>query len=1143
MPHHIIRHLFIVCSLSLVASSASALTSAYYASESKLASGRWVKISADTEGIYQISYDTLRQWGFDDPAKVAVYGYGGTALDDHSLLNKPDDIQQTALMHTADGRLIFYSDGVARLMVNTITSDGTLDRNYYSSHAYFLLSDAETPKAPETIDYEAATRVNALKLHVHADFYENEEQNPAHAGAFFHEKPITAGTTRDFTFSVRDYYAPGVVEGVRYDRGSFRYYAALSCATLTQFTADCPDVSPMTSSVSNESATTLGTSYAYAPCKGIYPFTPGAADLVAGSDITFHVTLPASAQVTYAAIDRAQLIYPRLNVMHADEPTLIMSFPATVLGQKFYVSEASGDLQIWNVTTPCAIKAYQSIYDAELRTMTCTFEASYPVKSQTAARIIAFEPEGTFPEPEYVGDIANTNIHADATPHMAIITTATYADQARELAQIHHDLQGLDVNVYISDDIINEFGGSTPHVMAYRRLAKMFYDRSPSKFKHILFYGPTSYDNRGIVVKPTDRLLCFETEVQNSAKDNTASYCSDAYFAMLNDTFTFANLTSSTTQVNVGRLPIRNTQEAADVNDKIRTYLSQLPTADVFANIITSSDDGDGRGHIKNAEEAATAMLSTNPDLSVIRIHDGCYTLVSGKAVLCQKAIAEALMRGVGYMTYSGHGGGTAICLEDMWDSPLCNATQYAPRGLMVLASCDLFTFDREVPSLARDLVFKKEGGAMGVIAAGRSVYMEHNQSGNVAWSRAYAAASPSTTIGDIFRIGRNSMLSTGASDSRDINTLCYNLCGDPALPIGGPTYKVSINSINGVATTTDNVATVAPLSQVTITGYILNNDGSICTSYNGNVKLDIYDGPYSVAVRNESNLVAGAPATITLDEKILTSAMATVSDGVFTAKVIIPAPSIPSVSNRILATARADNGATALGHSDAMIVSGYDAQAAAELDTTAPRIDAMYIDGPSFCDGDIISPDAILYAEITPSPTGICFSSRGPIAGAPTAVIDGVTAIDGVGSYISVDAAAGTALLRYPLTGLTDGEHSIALTITNNAGTQTSADISFRVVSTPINAAIAIAEATARTKASFDLRHDVPGDFTSTIIIENADGTTARRITNASFPYEWDLTDDDGNAVTDGLYNVFALIKAGRKLGATPKASLVVIK
>lgn len=47
-----------------------------YTGISKLNSGYWVKIRISESGIYQISYADLRAWGFVDPAKVKLYGYG-----------------------------------------------------------------------------------------------------------------------------------------------------------------------------------------------------------------------------------------------------------------------------------------------------------------------------------------------------------------------------------------------------------------------------------------------------------------------------------------------------------------------------------------------------------------------------------------------------------------------------------------------------------------------------------------------------------------------------------------------------------------------------------------------------------------------------------------------------------------------------------------------------------------------------------------------------------------------------------------------------------------------------------------------------------------------------------------------------------
>ena len=48
-----------------------------YATESALKDGHWVKISVSETGMHLISNSNLQKWGFSDPSKVHVYGYGG----------------------------------------------------------------------------------------------------------------------------------------------------------------------------------------------------------------------------------------------------------------------------------------------------------------------------------------------------------------------------------------------------------------------------------------------------------------------------------------------------------------------------------------------------------------------------------------------------------------------------------------------------------------------------------------------------------------------------------------------------------------------------------------------------------------------------------------------------------------------------------------------------------------------------------------------------------------------------------------------------------------------------------------------------------------------------------------------------------
>ena len=55
------------------ASYASAFSTSMYATNSRLATGKWVKISIPESGIYEITYDEILAMGFSNPEQVIVY--------------------------------------------------------------------------------------------------------------------------------------------------------------------------------------------------------------------------------------------------------------------------------------------------------------------------------------------------------------------------------------------------------------------------------------------------------------------------------------------------------------------------------------------------------------------------------------------------------------------------------------------------------------------------------------------------------------------------------------------------------------------------------------------------------------------------------------------------------------------------------------------------------------------------------------------------------------------------------------------------------------------------------------------------------------------------------------------------------------
>ena len=95
-----IRILAVAAMLLCAVGAARALPAETYATKSALASGKWVKVSVDATGIYRLTPATLRRWGFADPSKVSVYGYGAYRTGNRlSAANFYDDLPALSLIH------------------------------------------------------------------------------------------------------------------------------------------------------------------------------------------------------------------------------------------------------------------------------------------------------------------------------------------------------------------------------------------------------------------------------------------------------------------------------------------------------------------------------------------------------------------------------------------------------------------------------------------------------------------------------------------------------------------------------------------------------------------------------------------------------------------------------------------------------------------------------------------------------------------------------------------------------------------------------------------------------------------------------------------------------------------------------------
>lgn len=281
--------LTVLMSLTSVALWAK-MDAAHFAEVSQMSSGRWVKVSVDSCGVYQISHDKLRELGFANPSTVSVRGFGASALSGNNFDEKmPDDLPAASFVHTADGRLLFYGEGAVRVDVNN-TGAITVKRNSSDVRGYYFLSDK--PAEPKAID--AGHDFLAVEL------IEREEVNPGRGGAVYHEASMTDGR-RSYRFRVKGHeHRDGFAEAILYYE-----FAALSGKPFA------PEVILPTGLA--EESRSVKAAMPTASVNGL--FTNGHGQINFGGSVEdgeyeISFAMAEGTKADYAAMDKVALIYP-----------------------------------------------------------------------------------------------------------------------------------------------------------------------------------------------------------------------------------------------------------------------------------------------------------------------------------------------------------------------------------------------------------------------------------------------------------------------------------------------------------------------------------------------------------------------------------------------------------------------------------------------------------------------------------------------------------------------------------------------------------------------------------------------------------------------------------------------------------------
>ena len=898
-----------------------------YAERSVLADGHWVKIRVSESGVCRMSFSELRSAGLE-PSQVRVFGYGGAQKEQDFSKPNIDDLPQVPV-YVGEDYILFYVQGPISWTYNGSRFAHT--RNTYSDFGYYLLSD----DAGDMLLFPEAEAVSGSPTDVtYYSYYQVQDEDSVNlidrtgvsgGGRTFYGEQFAAGQTRTFTFSTP--YANG-------DNSSVYIDMAANAAT--------------TSTVKAKLNNTSSKSIYISSIPDHYTFG------VAGTISMNGASEEQNQRVTIQFVNSNASALAWLNYIEITTPSeLVMTGSYmgirslvnrnTTNPVRFLLRNTTAYTQIWDVTDLAAIQRMPT-------TMVDDQLAWVGTQADGVHEYIAVNTDGTkFVQAEVVGEVKNQNLHALSNIDYIIICPEGYEDVSEDLAKAHEAKQAITYAIVTDQQVYNEFSSGTPDATAYRWLMKMLYDRAKNGIgqqpRWLLLMGHGTFDNRKLLRNSgTSLLLTYQSK--NSVNEIKA-YATDDYFAYLDDNEGAID-TQGRMDIGVGRLPVESLDEARTTVDKLIQYIRNEQTGKWKNQLVYLADDGENGTHTETAEKSAELVRIKNPDFIVHKIFLDAYPQevnASGESYpLAKNRVLNLLKNGVLFFNYSGHGGYNAITNESILNLKDIAGMTNKNQAFWLFATCNFAQCDAGKRSAAETAVLNPKGGAIGILAATRTVYASQNTNLNRSVCDTLFGHSDvfhyDMTLGEAISIGKNLLGS-------DENKLAYVLLGDPCMRLNYPTdYHVE---------TLTEMDTLNALSVQHVEGRIIDEDLNTVSDFNGKVDITIYDKMQSIPTRDNDN-AGGDPRVIAYNDypNTIFSGATDVKDGLFNYTFMVPKDIRYNFDNgRIVyyaVTADSLETAEAVGHFEQFIIGGTGSTVA--IDTIGPEME-IYLNSPAFRNGD----------------------------------------------------------------------------------------------------------------------------------------------------------------------------------------------
>ena len=1098
-----LRYFLLSAIALLTAGHFSADAAIKFARSSKLRTGNWVKVGVEESGIYEISYQTLREMGFSDPASVTLFGRGGKPQDLNfqsagGIQTYKDDLEEVPVLHFND-KIYFYGQGVTNyamtVSLQKYDAGGFFNRqskNIYADRGYYFLSDTGSGLRMKN---QTGSFNNLEEITSGIGFYAHEidlVQNDSNTGQlFFGEKTDMENPRLEW-----DVYLPGAISG---KDGAMECYYYIDRKREPLLTYGCADSGKY---ISGKIVTPSSTNFT--------PAEPHIGETrITGEDATVFLHCEPDSITSVSHLDYWTLTYQR------EMPDLegkngkrlsqdIVGFPRILRSTPYKARLKGGATNfVLDITKPTSPEVAQTMIDG--------MDAWLRVANVNGApHYVVFDP--SMPQKQISGyqnnysKIANQDLHARLSDgaDMLIICIPALRTSAQRIADLHEQYDGIKVVVATTDECYNEFSSGVPDPMAYRGAVKMAYD-SPTPCKNLLLMGPLFADFRGIVTEkqPEEGIIAFQATPMNQIR---GAQNANIYYGIMSDYITTNLLENAKVAVGVGILPVRYEGEANTVIEKIEKHLQQTDHA-YFINYY-SAIGGVGDDHTHDSQALRSTEYLTDLD------H---FSTISSNIIIdaygykeAQRKFFNDLNSGRYFVSYFGHGAEYTLNHEgDFFYASDVYKLRNKINPLMFFAGCELSNTDRGVRGMGEALVTSTPYGMLGTILATRETWSGQNEDLVKMFLRnmyrdgstVIAPYHPKPlTIGEVW--------ARTLTQSTYNNELAYQLICDPAIVIPVVTRPLLISNPTFIVP-----AKVGEFLEFKGRVAVSNNDTSTDKEYNGTAVVRLLE-PKKVIP--SADIITGDKSkviNVTYADTQISMTSAEVVNGEFSARIYIPLSAKEFIGDelgRLHIVTYSDESGVAAGNM-------YNIQFLTPSDESLNNADNQE---PVIRNFSYDADKQALIVEVADN-CALSFADS-PLRPSFRMAIDGrdYAAASSSQPIVANDGAEYSRTVY--LSDLTEGTHTAKINVSDASGNVATAEITFEYLPYRAKFTLRLENEAVNESGEFAIIGEIPAS--ADIVIMDSKGYIVRRDKVSGARYDWNACDNTGAPVSKGLYKAYII-------------------